>query len=133
MKKQMVLAVFTVLALVLSIPAISQSEQETSKAPSTQMSIPAFPPTTNCSTLRPCQNVTGEVIRIEESYWIKDMNGQEVHMRVTGDTKLDALPRVGDKVSAQVRSDGNAEALVKVPPTQQPQIQVPSKNLKELR
>jgi len=132
MKKQMVLAAFGILAAVLSVPAVSQGEQATSPAPSTQ-TIPAFPPSTNCSAQRPCQNVTGEIVRIEESYWIKDMNGHEVHMRVTPDTRLDTLPRVGDKVSAQVRSDGNAEALVKVPSPQQPQIQVPSKNLKDFR
>lgn len=42
-----------------------------------------FPPSYNCSTGSPCRNVTGDIYRIEESYWVKTPEGSETHMKVT--------------------------------------------------
>jgi hypothetical protein len=96
---------------------MSRSQQEQQKLESTTNPpavIPAFPDSKNCTQSQPCTNVAGEVIRIEESYWIKQPNGQEIHLKVTRDTNMQDLPKVGDTVAAQITSTGNAEAIVKL-------------------
>jgi hypothetical protein len=59
------------LALVLGItcttPLVSVSQESTTTAPPQA----TFPPSTKCATATPCRNVTGEVVKIEESYWIQ--------------------------------------------------------------
>ena len=96
--------------------------------------MPEFPPTPNCTTSSPCRNVLGEIVRIEESYWIKEADGSELHIKSNKETKLDMLPKIGDKIAAQITSTGSANAirkLVEIPkPTELP---TPDKSLKDLR
>lgn len=114
----------------LSGPALSFSQDQ----PVTGEKSVAFPPSTNCSTNSPCRNVTGEILRIEESYWIKSPEGAETHMKVTRDTKMEDVPKVGDKIAAQVTSKGEANSVVKLAELPIPQtLPVPSHAQKDLR
>ncbi len=70
----------------LSLPAAAEEHATSS---STHQMSPKFPQSDKCSTSSPCQNVIGEITKVEESYWIKMPNGQETHMRVSADTKMD--------------------------------------------
>lgn len=93
-----------------------------------------FPPSTNCTTATPCRNVTGEVVRIEESYWVQFPNGQQTHIRVKPDTKIDSRVRIGDSIAAQLTSTGDADAVIKL--SEKPQIlelSKPDKNLTDVR
>ena len=45
------------------------------------------PQTYTCSTNSPCRNITGQILRIEESYWVRTPEGGETHLKVTRDTK----------------------------------------------
>ena len=45
----------------------------------------------------PCRNLTGEILRIEESYWIQGPEGEETHVKVTRDAKMAEIPKVGAK------------------------------------
>ena len=74
----------------------------------------AFPQSFKCTTNSPCNNITGDILRIEESYWIQSPDGTETHLKVTRDTKMEEIPKVGDKVAAQIRSNGEANAIVKL-------------------
>ena len=56
--------------------------------------------------------VTGDVLNIEgDTYTIKDKSGHEVPLRVNGQTKHEDRIKVGDKVQAQVGSDGVAQSI----------------------
>ena len=95
----------------LSLPAAAE-EHATSSA--THQMTPKFPKSDKCSTSSPCRDVVGEVVRIEESYWIKTPNGHETHMRVSADTKIDSRVKVGDPIAAQLTSSGKAESIKKL-------------------
>ena len=75
---------------------------------------PKFQQSDKCSTSSPCSDVVGEIIRIEENYWIKMPDGKETHMRVSADTKMDARVKVGDPIAAQLTSTGKAESIKKL-------------------
>jgi hypothetical protein len=60
----------------------------------------------------PANVVKGDVLNIEgETYIIKDLTGHEVSLRVNGETKHEDRIKVGDKVHAQVGSDGVAQSI----------------------
>jgi len=94
----------------------------------------SFPPSYNCSTNSPCRNVTGEIFRIEESYWVKSPEGKETHMKVTRDTKMEGLPKVGDNIAAQLSSTGDANAIIKLDEIPKPKdLNLPARSQKDLR
>jgi hypothetical protein len=116
----------------LLIPGVAFAQQPAPEAPAS--AVPAIPPTGKCSASRPCHQLTGEVVKIEESYWIKDATGQEIHMKVTRDTKMDSLPRLGEKITAEVTSNGEAQAIMKTPSMPvPPAVSMPSKDFQDLR
>jgi hypothetical protein len=80
----------------------------------THQLTPKFPKSNKCSTSSPCRDVVGEIIRIEENYWIKMPNGNETHMRVTPETKIESRVKVGDPIAAQLTSTGDADAIKKL-------------------
>ena len=56
--------------------------------------------------------IRGDVLNIEgETYTIKDISGHEIAIRVNAETKHEDRIKVGDKVQAQVRSDGVAQSI----------------------
>jgi exosome complex RNA-binding protein Csl4 len=79
--------------------------------------------------------VTGEVIRVEEAYWIKTPTGLETRLKVTDDTKMNSRLKKGDKVAAQVTSTGEAEAVVKMTelPHAPPAASLPSTTAEDIR
>src|ERR1051326_9336272 len=94
----------------LSLPALALSQEQ---AFTGEKSL-TFPDTYNtytCSVNSPCRNVTGKIMRIEESYWIRNSEGGETHLKVTRDTKMENLPKVGDIMGAQVSSTGAAKTI----------------------
>jgi len=102
--------------------------------PSTTPPQATFPLSASCTTATPCRNVTGEVIRIEESYWVQFPNGQQTHIRVKPDTKIESRVRIGDSIAAQLTSTGDADAVIKL--SEKPQIlelSKPDKNLTDVR
>ncbi|MGH7232215.1 MAG: hypothetical protein ACREJU_12765 [Nitrospiraceae bacterium] len=123
--------VLSVLALgLLSFPAVSLSEQQQVTG---QKSV-AFPQSDKCTANSPCRNITGEITRIEESYWIKLADGREAHLKVSKDTKMEGLPKVGDSIAAQLTSTGDADAIVKLKDLPKPmQMETPSQSHQELR
>ena len=89
---------------------------------------PKFPKSDKCSTSSPCKDVVGEIVRIEENYWIKMPNGNETHMRVTPDTKLESRVKVGDPIAAQLTSRGDADAIKKLQEMPRPdELTIPKK------
>jgi|SRR5688572_14480481 hypothetical protein len=118
----------------LSLPAMSLGQEQTVTG---EKSV-AFPQTSAqtyiCSTNSPCRNVTGQILRIEESYWVRTPDGGETHLKVTKDTKMEDLPKVGDNIAAQLTSTGEAQSIVTIDElpkaTELPQ---PSHSQKELR
>lgn len=94
----------------------------------------AFPPSDKCTTSAPCQNVTGEIVKIEESYWIAQPNGVKSHIRIVPETKIQSRVKVGDSIAAQVTSKGVAEAILKMDePVKSKELPVPSGSLKDMR
>ena len=99
-----------------------------------QGTTPAFPQSDKCTTSAPCLNVTGEIVKIEESYWIAQPNGVQSHIRVVPDTKIHSRVKVGDSIAAQVKSNGEAEAVLKMDePLKPKELPVPSGSLKDMR
>jgi hypothetical protein len=121
------------LCALLSLPALSFSQEQ---ALTGEKSL-TFPDTYNtytCSVNSPCRNVTGKIMRIEESYWIRNSEGGETHLKVTRDTKMENLPKVGDVIGAQLSSSGEANAIVKLEDIPKPQeFSAPSHTQQELR
>jgi hypothetical protein len=112
---------------------LSQAQSQGQPQNSVQGTVPAFPLSENCTTNAPCRNVTGEIVKIEESYWIAQPNGVQSHVRVVPGTKIQSRVKVGDNVAAQVRSNGEAEAVLKMDPPKVRELPVPDSSLKEIR
>jgi hypothetical protein len=55
------------------------------------------------------------------------------HVRVVPGTKIQSRVKVGDNVAAQVRSNGEAEAVLKMDPPKVRELPVPDSSLKEIR
>ncbi len=65
--------------------------------------------------------VHGDVLNIEgDTYTIKDVTGHEVHLRIDAQTRQEDRIKVGDKVEAQVSSDGRAETIRIALPSDRP-------------
>jgi hypothetical protein len=78
--------------------------------------------------------VVGEVVRIEESYWIREPNGNELHFKTDRETKLDSLPKVGDNIAAQITSTGDAKAVKTLEEKPKPaELPMPDRSLKDVR
>lgn len=120
----------------LSVPAIllGGEEQAPVQKNVTGQKAVAFPQSDKCTTNSPCRNVMGEILRIEESYYIKTPDGGETHLKVSKDTKMEGLPKVGDTIAAQLSSRGDADAIVKLDEMPKPkEMKVPSKTQEEFR
>src|SRR5262249_40566 len=117
----------------LSMPVMSLS-QEQAMTREKSLTFPQSYNTYTCSVNSPCRNVTGKIMRIEESYWIKNSEGGETHLKITRDTKMENLPKVGDVIGAQLSSTGEANAIVKLEDIPKPQeFSAPSHTQQELR
>jgi len=93
-----------------------------------------FPLSVKCSANSPCRNITGEITRIEESYWITTPEGRETHLKVTSDTKMEQLPKVGDRIAAQLTSTGDANAIATLEELPKPKdLRLPAHSQKEVR
>jgi uncharacterized protein YdeI (BOF family) len=58
------------------------------------------------------QVVRGDVLNIEgDTYTIKDVSGHEVQLRVDKETRSEERIKVGDKIEAQISSDGHAQTI----------------------
>ena len=115
----------------LSLPSLSWSQDQ----PVTGEKSVIFPPTYKCSTNSPCRNITGEILRIEEDYWVRDpVEGAETHLRITRETKMDGEPKVGDSIAAQLRSNGEVNSIVKLDEIPKPKdLPAPAHSQKEFR
>lgn len=112
------------------MPLVAFGDEQTTTAPPQA----TFPPSARCSTTTPCRNVTGEVVKIEESYWIQFPNGQQTHIRVKPDTKIESRVMVGDSIAAQLTSTGDADAVIKLSEKPQPiELPKPEKSLTDMR
>ena len=59
---------------------------------------------------------TGEVLKIDgQSYLIKDASGNQTLLTLDKDTKLEGKPQVGDKIEAELSSDGRLVSLKVTP------------------
>ncbi len=97
------------------------------------MSTVKFPPNDACTTNQPCRTVMGEIVRVEETYVLKQPNGSEVHVNVEPQTNVRGLHKEGDKVAAQLSSRGVAHAVVKLKELPKPGLDAPTKTLDDLR
>ena len=132
------IAIGAAVLAVVAIPAGSWGEENVVTSPQERIdnpkaTMPEFPPSPNCTTNKPCRNVLGEIVRIEESYWIRQPNGTELHFKSDKETKLQVLPKVGDSVEAQITSNGDAQAIRKVQIPKPKELAIPDKSLKDLR
>lgn len=95
-----------------STSTVTQTDNTSTTA--THQLTPRFPKSDKCTTSAPCRDVVGEIVRIEENYWVKLPNGNETHMRVTPETKIDSRVKVGDPIAAQLTSTGDVDAIKKL-------------------
>jgi hypothetical protein len=122
------------IAGVISIAGAAETTATDQSVLTNPSAAPTFAPNPNCTRSTPCENVIGEILRIEESYWVRTADGREIHMRVSADSKMKELPKVGDTVAAQVSSTGDVQAIQKLAhaPDQQV-IPAPKKKMEDLR
>ena len=132
MKHRAGLAIVLTAIVLGPISARAQEQERVLTNPPTV--APDISPSRACTKSSPCQNLTGQITRIEESYWIKTPDGRETHLKVTPETKVDTLLKKGDNIAAQVTSTGNAEAIVKLEDLPKPpEIAVPSTKSDDVR
>ncbi|MES4786908.1 MAG: hypothetical protein C4294_15065 [Nitrospiraceae bacterium] len=56
--------------------------------------------------------VRGDVLNIEDEFsFVKDMSGHEIRLHVDRDTQMKDRIKVGDKIEAQVTSDGHVKSI----------------------
>lgn len=92
-----------------------------------------FPKNDKCTTNQPCRTVMGEILRVEETYVLKQPNGSEIHVNVEPETNVKGLHKSGDTVAAQLNSRGVAQAVVKLQDIPKPGLEAPGKTLDDLR
>lgn len=127
-------ALLVTTAVFVAAPSLGLAEEQQPVVSDPQAPAPAFPASRACTKSSPCQNVTGEVIRVEEAYWIKTPTGLETRLKVTDDTKMNSPIKKGDKVAAQVTSTGVAEAVVKMEDLPKPPVgSLPSTTSEDIR
>ena len=99
-----------IIALMLTFIAMAISYAAEESTPK-QASAPA--------TAAPSAEVgktTGEVLKIDgQSYLIKDASGNQTLLTLDKDTKLEGKPQVGDKIEAELSSDGRLVSLKVTP------------------
>jgi hypothetical protein len=126
-------------AVLFSVPGVSFGQEQSvtageKKTHGSTATMPVFPPSDKCSSSSPCHNILGEVLRIEESYWLKLPNGDQMRVKASRESKMDSLPKVGDRVAAQITSTGDVEAIVKLDEMPKPdELPVPQKSFQNLR
>jgi hypothetical protein len=60
----------------------------------------------------PRATVTGELLKINgKDYVVKDQSGKEVHFQIDERTRMNAQPKVGDKIRAKVEPQGYAYSV----------------------
>ncbi|HJU04593.1 MAG TPA: hypothetical protein VJ692_05525 [Nitrospiraceae bacterium] len=58
------------------------------------------------------QMVRGDVLDIEDDiYVVKEITGHEARLKATKDTRMEDRIKVGDKIEAQVASDGHVTSM----------------------
>ena len=109
------LAISVVIAVMLGAPLVARSDPQGENLPANPASGTEFASSDKCTGQSPCQNITGEVLTIEETYLIRETNGREISMKVTRDSHMKALPKVGDSIAAQLSSNGEVQSIIKLP------------------
>lgn len=112
---------------------VSFSPAQAEQGQQSGMETVKFPKNDQCTTNQPCRTVMGEIVRVEETYVLKQPNGAEVHVNVEPETKVSGLHKEGDKVAAQLNSRGVAQAVVKLKELPKPGLEAPGKTLDDLR
>ena len=115
-------------------PLAANSQEQEKVLTNPHAVAPNIPASRACTKSSPCQNLTGQITRIEESYWIKTPEGREIHMRVTPDTRVNSIVKMGDSIAAQVTSTGDAETIVKLEEMPKPpEVSVPQTTPQDIR
>ena len=104
-----------VMAIMLGVPLVARSDPQGENLSANPASGTEFASSAKCTEQSPCQNITGEVLTITETYLIRESNGRESSMKVTRDTHMKALPNVGDSIAAQLSSNGEVQSITKLP------------------
>ena len=132
MKHQVGLAMVFAAFVLSPLPGSSQEQEKVLTNPQTV--APNIPPSRACTKSSPCQNLTGQITRIEESYWVRTPDGREIHLRVTPDTRVNSIVKMGDSIAAQVTSTGDAETIVKLQEVPKPpDVSVPQTTPQDIR
>jgi hypothetical protein len=75
---------------------------------------------TQAAALEDSQPTASNMVKGDVMYWegeeliVKEMSGKEVRLRVTAETKIEGAAsrlKTGDKIAAQVNSDGHALSI----------------------
>ena len=128
------LAIGVVTAMMLCVPLVARAEPQDENLKANPASGTEFATTTKCTGQSPCQNITGEVLKIEETYLIRETNGREISMKTTRDSHMKAQPNVGDSIAAQLSSNGEVQSITTLSKTLDRQdIPVPSNTQGNLR
>ena len=87
-------------------------ENERRPGPRVEGPVPDLVPPT---ALRPAPRpavVSGEVLRIEGEYYVvKDATGNEVSLQVDNNTRMNTIPKLGDRIEAEVTPQFHAETI----------------------
>ncbi len=128
------ITIAAITAIIWCGPLVVGADPQDQTLKSNPASGTRFAKTSACTERSPCQNITGEILRIEETYLIRETNGRESSMKVTRDSHMEALPNVGDSITAQLSSNGEVQSLTKLSKVRERQdITVPSNTQGELR
>ena len=123
-----------IIAMMLGVPLAARSDPQGENLSANPASGTEFASSAKCTGQSPCQNITGEVVTITETYLIRESNGRESSMKVTRDSNMKALPKVGDSIAAQLSSNGEVQSITKLPKVLDRQdIPVPSNTQGHLR
>src|SRR5437879_7471823 len=104
--KKYLTPVMIALMLTFIAMAISYAAEESKQAPATATAAPSAEG----------GKTGGEVLKIDgQSYLIKDTSGNQTLLTLDKDTKLEGTPKVGDKIEAELSSDGRLVSLKVTP------------------
>jgi hypothetical protein len=127
-------AISVVIAMMLGVAPLARSDPQGENLMSNPASGTEFASNSKCTGQSPCQNITGEVLKIEETYLIRETNGREISMKTTRDSHMKVQPNVGDSIAAQLTSNGEVQSITKLPKVLDRQdIPVPSNTQGNLR
>jgi hypothetical protein len=105
---KMFLGIASILLVCAASPVWAEAAPEPNPAAGSSTPAPSVQDLPNPNIIH------GRVMKIDkDDFFIMDAMGQQMHLRVDADTKIQGEPRIGDRIEVEINSTGTASSIKK--------------------